>query len=172
MQVCYQVINAGEPLKMMQIGCLNHFSLLKPKEVKYMTFNHNLIVLSLLAVVSSASAQSLDSKNFHLYGGTYSVKCADKQAATLTIFADRLVYKFGDRNVVATNIDTSYSSYGPVPPKGFQLSIMGQTSPGIGLMADVYSGNRGKHVLLNGHPDAMKAIGRKDEDASFVFCGK
>ena len=64
MQVCHQVINAGEPLKMMQIGCLNHFSLLKPKEVKYMTFNHNLIVLSLLAVVSSASAQSLDSKNF------------------------------------------------------------------------------------------------------------
>lgn len=137
-----------------------------------MNFLRNLMVFSLFVVSSSSHAQSLEAETVNLYGGSYSIQCEDKQAPSITIYADRLVYKQGARTVVATGPEPIYSSYGPRPPKGFKLSIMGVTRPDVGLNVDIYSLKAKKFLYINGHPEAMKAIGREEDQVPFHFCGK
>jgi len=78
----------------------------------------------------------------------------------------------GERELVAKDVDAVLSYFGMSPPSNFEIALMGEVKPDLGLVFIVYGGERGLYIQLDGHPDAMKLIGRPPGDeAQYFMCG-
>lgn len=130
------------------------------------------VVLALGVMAVCASAQTLDVETLKAYGGRYSVDCKSKDADSAIIRAGEISFIRGADQVTAKGLETLYSAYGASPPKGFKVTVMGSLSKEVGLFFEVYRTGKQQYIQINGHPDAMKRIGRSDDDAKFIFCSK
>lgn len=129
-------------------------------------------VLVLSAFYGCAIAETLDAKVLKNFGGRYSVDCKDKAADAAVVRPNEISVTLGGQQVVAKELETSLSMYGHYPPKGYQITIIGTLVKDVGLFFDVYRLGQAQYITINGHSEAMKQIGRTDDDAKFVLCSR
>lgn len=126
--------------------------------------------LCLTCVVAfDADAALLNAKELSLYGGTYSANCGDPHTQRLLVLADRISVIRGTNELRAGSVETQYSYFGNNPPREFEVALMGQVKPNVGLLFLVYRDKRGRYLVLDGHPQVLRALGRRSNDPTRYY---
>lgn len=116
------------------------------------------------------SVDSVTAEALRLYGGVYSANCADPAAPRLRAGADALVVELGNQRIVGRNVQAAYSFFGNSPPPNYQVVLLSEVRPGVGVEFIVYRDRTGLYATFEADPGMRAILGKAAPAVKYRHC--
>ncbi len=121
------------------------------------------------------SRERLDAGVIARFGGSYATECGNPSAPRVRVLPDALLVENGNRRMVGSDPQASYSYLGPSPPRSFQVALLAQVRGMSELLFMVNNDRGGNYIEIEAEPKLRAALGdaagRKYRQCDGAFAG-
>ncbi|MDM0114663.1 Ivy family c-type lysozyme inhibitor [Variovorax sp. J22R133] len=123
-----------------------------------------------VAAGASALAQRLPADVLAMYGGTWSVNCANPYAPKLKVEADALMVERDGQRLTGIKPQAAASYFGNSPPENYEMALLSEVRGGSELLFIVYRDKRNRYIKLSADGKTAAALGSQLLKVQFFAC--